>query len=64
MIDTAQAMPRHAKPAPGYTWAQVKPDTHPRGALCVIRQSSGVPEVLKLEDPRSWKEWAGAFSRL
>jgi hypothetical protein len=64
MIDLGQAMIRPAKPAPRYTWEQVKLDTHTRGTLCVIRQSSGVPEVLKLSNPLEWREWVGAFSRL
>jgi hypothetical protein len=33
-----------------------------RGELCVIRQSRGKPEALRIVPQWSYKEWVGCFS--
>lgn len=64
MIDLGQAIPRPATPPAPFTWVNVAPDHHERGALCVIRQASGTPTILRIDPPHHWREWAGAFCRL
>ena len=32
------------------------------GAICVMRESNGKPAVLRIENQKSFKEWAGCFS--
>lgn len=68
MIDTAQAdqtLRARTNKASSYDWTMVKPaDNIQRGELCVIRQSSGSPEILKIEPQWAYKEWAGCFSAI
>lgn len=66
MIDMAQAdrtLRARIGRASSYDWTRVKPaDNIKRGELCVIRQSGGSPEILKIEPQWAYKEWAGCFS--
>lgn len=62
MIDLGQAIPRPNLPPLAYTWGMVKMNGHERGTICVIRQSSGSPEVLAISPQWHWVEWSGAFS--
>jgi hypothetical protein len=68
MIDTAQAdrtLQARTNRAVSYDWTKVVcvADVK-RGELCVIRQSSGRPEMLKIELQWAYKEWAGCFSAI
>lgn len=36
----------------------------PRGTICVIRQSQGENQALKIFDEKCFKEWEGCFSIL
>jgi hypothetical protein len=62
MIDLGQAIPRRSSAPMQYSWNQVKPTALDRGTICVIRCSSGQPQVLALEQQANWREWTGAFS--
>jgi len=66
MIDMAQAdrtLRARTSNAVSYDWTKVVPATDlKRGELCVIRQSSGKPEALKIEPQWAYKEWTGCFS--
>ena len=65
MIDMGQAdrTLKASSRAPSYDWTQVVQtvELH-RGDKCVIRQSSGTPEILKIEPQWAYKEWVGCFS--
>lgn len=67
MVDMAQAEVglRVSTPPCQYGWAQVvNVSPAKRGEYCVIRQASGRPELLRLANQPSWKEWVGVFSFL
>jgi hypothetical protein len=50
------------KPKP-FTWFEVKPKAHiVRGDVCVIRRMNGSPEMFKIVEQHSYKEWSGCFS--
>ena len=65
MIDMAQAdrtLRQRTSKAFSYDWTKVVPAADlKRGELCVIRQSTGTPLVLKIEPQWAYKEWAGCF---
>lgn len=68
MLDLAQAdrtLRARTSKALYYDWTKVVPAVNiKRGELCVIRQSSGKPEMLKIEPQCSYKEWVGCFSAI
>ena len=65
MIDLAQAdrtLRARTTRAVSYDWTRVTPAADlKRGELCVIRQSTGTPLVLKIEPQWAYKEWVGCF---
>ena len=68
MVDMGQAevgLRSASVPAQTYSWKHVV-DVSPasRGEYCVIRQCSGRPELLRIAEQQSWKEWVGVFSHL
>lgn len=40
------------------------PYNHPRGTICVARETEGALVALKIMEQRHWPEWPGAFSIL
>ena len=66
MLDMAQAdrtLRARTTGAWSYDWTMVTPAADlKRGELCVIRQSTGKPLVLRIDPPWSYKEWTGCFS--
>ena len=68
MVDMGQAdrtLRVRQTPVP-YGWSDVEPP-HPaikRGDVCVIRQASGKPEILRISPQSSYRAWAGCFTYL
>jgi hypothetical protein len=65
-IDMGQAdrtLRQRTVKAASYDWTQVvQVAALNRGDRCVVRQSNGVPEILKIEPQWAYKEWVGCFS--
>lgn len=67
MLDLAQAdrtLRQRTTGSQSYDWTMVisVSDNLKKGELCVIRQSNGRPEMLKIEPQWEYKEWKGCFS--
>lgn len=48
-----------------WTWSDVKLRPNiVRGDLCVIRGVNGTPEMFKIVEQHTYKEWVGCFSAI
>ena len=64
MAQADSTLKQRTTKASSYDWTMIVPSSEDfkRGELCVIRQSRGKPEALRIVPQWSYKEWVGCFS--